>query len=155
MVILKVMRTALNYLSILLIAMLFAPAIHAQNYLGGIKGRITGNLLPVEGAEVVLMRGNNVIDKTKTDENGMYSFPLENPDKYDVIASKPGFRTAMILGVPIREKLVTKNDFYLPVLNNTQCSTLPVKEYYAYNCKRYMRNKTYRTKKERRLAKFD
>ncbi len=149
------MRTVLKFLSLLLPVLLAAPAIYAQSYLGSIKGRLMGNLLPAEGAEVVLMRGDRVIDKARTDENGMYSFPLENPGRYDVIASKPGYRTAKIKGVPIREKIVTKNDFYLPALTNNNVPQYPAVQYYEENSRRYMRNKTYRTKKERRLAKFD
>ncbi|MCD6010584.1 MAG: Carboxypeptidase regulatory-like domain [Flavipsychrobacter sp.] len=136
--------------------LLFASATYAQDdAVGTVSGKLMGNLQPVAGAEVVILQKDKLFDQTTTDENGNYRFPYLRPGYYDVRATMPGYRTSIIIKIPVAENKTTKNDFYLPKYNNGNMPSYPLVEGYEDNCRNYMRNKTYRTKKQRRLAKYE
>lgn len=106
---------------------------------GGISGKLMGNLEAVSGAEVVLMQKDKLIDKTTTDENGHYEFLYINPGEYDIKASKILYRTSIIIHIPVHGDEWTKNDFYLPKLNGHKQHE-PFVETYDKNIKRYMQH---------------
>jgi len=129
----------------ILVFAFFSPAavfnIHAQNGLGGIAGKIMGGLQPLAGADVALLQQDKIIDKTTTDEDGNYSFPLEIPGHYDVKASKQEYRTTIIVRVPMYADCTTKNDLYLGKFNNAHMPKELYVEAYGKNHKIYMRNR--------------
>ena len=45
-----------------------------ENGLGGITGKLTGDLQPVGKVSVVLVQQDKIIDKTETDADGFYKF---------------------------------------------------------------------------------
>ncbi len=112
-----------------------------ENGLGEITGKIMGSLLPVTDAEVVLMLKDKIIDKTTTDEDGIYSFHYVRPGDYDIKATKQGYRITIIAKVPVSEDYVTVNDLYLAKFNNEHMPKNPFVESYRDNWKKYMRNK--------------
>lgn len=112
-----------------------------ENGLGTISGKLMGDLRPVAAAEVVLMQKDKVVDKTKTDEYGNYNFPYVRPGDYDVKATKTGYRTSIIIKIPVSEDHITKNDFYLPKFNNEHMLSNPLVDDYENNCRTYMRQR--------------
>lgn len=136
--------------------LLFITSAHAQDdATGTVTGKLMGNLQPVAGAEVVIMQKDKLFDQKLTDENGTYTFPHLRPGYYDVRATMPGYRTSIIVKIPVAEHKTTRNDFYLPKLNTENMPKTPLVEDYEDNCRNYMRNRTYRTKKQRRLTKYE
>ena len=109
-----------------------------QNELGGISGRIMGNLLPVDGAIIVLMRNNKLIDRTITDEDGQFIFRYTDTGQYDITASKEGFITGIITRIPVTPNHITRNDLYLPKYHKEQMPGDVVSEPYSYN-RKFMR----------------
>ena len=97
-----------------------------QNGLGGISGRIMGNLVPLKGASIALMQENRLIDRTVTDEEGNFVFKFFTPGQYEIIAAKAGFRTSSITGIPVKADNLTRTDFYVPLIvdEHTPSSTL-------------------------------
>ena len=132
---------------------LFAVNAIAQDGVGSVSGKLMGNLEPVAGAEVVIMQKDKLYDKAVTDEDGNYRFPYLRPGHYDVRATMTGYRTTIITKVPVSEDHTTKNDFYLGKYNNAHMPSYPLKEDYEDNCRNYMRNRQYKSKKERWLSK--
>jgi hypothetical protein len=108
---------------------------------GGIEGKLMGNLEIVAGAEVVLMQKDKVIAKETTDENGYYRFLYVNPGHYDVKAVKPGYRTTIIVRVPVRGDETTPNSFYMPKYNDRNMPAGPAIDDYEHNRKKYMRTR--------------
>jgi hypothetical protein len=86
-----------------------------------------------------LIQKDHVIYKTNTDENGNYQFLYVNPGEYDIRATKYGYRTSIIIHVPISANRTIKNDFYLPKFNTVNMQSNPIVDEYANNCKKYMR----------------
>ncbi len=133
---------------------LFTTSTQAQDDgVGNISGKLTGNLQPVAGAEVVVMQKDKLFDKTITDENGGYRFAYLRPGYYDVRATMPGYRTSIIVKIPVAENKTTRNNFYLPKFNTENMPKAPLIEDYEDNCRNYMRNRYRPTKKERWLTK--
>lgn len=136
------MRRIYKTILLLLTAVLSCSnASFAQNGLGTISGKLMGGLQPVSGAEVILLEQENIIDKTTTDENGMYSFEYIRPGKYDLKASKPGHRLTIITHIPVSEDHITQNDIYLGQYNNPHMPKTPIVQSYRDNWRKYMKNK--------------
>ena len=89
-----------------------------------------GAMVPVIGADVVLLQSGKVVDKTTSDEDGYYSFNFLIPGEYNVEGSKKGFRTNIIKSVPAVDDEVTKNDLYLSKFNGTHVPKFPKMELY-------------------------
>ena len=141
---------AIAGITFLLFTQIFAAKasflIHTPDYVtqigvGGISGKIMGNMEAVRGADVVLMQKDKLIDKTSTDENGNYAFKYLSPGNYDIKATKPGYRTSIIITIPVDEDETTGNDFYLPQFNNAHMIKTPIVETYEENFHRYIRHK--------------
>lgn len=130
-----------------------APCCAQDDALGTIAGKLTGNLQPVAGAEVVVMQKDKLFDKTTTGEDGSYRFAYLRPGYYDVRATMPGYRISIIIKIPVAENKTTRNDFYLPKFNTENMPKAPLVEDYEDNCRNYMRNRYRPTKKERWLTK--
>ncbi len=128
-------------IKVLFIVLLSSVAAFAQNGTGNVSGKIMGGLQPVAGAEVVIMQKDKLIDKTSTDEDGNYSFRYLAAGRYDVRATKSGYRTSIIIQVPIAEDRDTKNDLYLPEINNRHMLSNPLVDDYEHNCRTYMRQR--------------
>ena len=111
---------------------------NAQIGVGGIEGKIMGNIEPVSAAEVVLMQKDQLIDKTVTDEHGHYAFYYINPGCYDVRATKADYRTSIIITIPVSQDHTTYNDLYLPKFNNEHMPNDPIVESYDDNFRKYM-----------------
>lgn len=145
-----------SFLTLFIAALLLNTASRAQDDgTGTVYGKLMGNLQPVAGAEVVIMQKDKLFDQKLTDENGNYTFPHLRPGYYDVRATMPGYRTSIIIKIPVRENKTTQNDFYLSQLNTANMPKTPMVEDYEDNCRNYMRNRTYHTKKERHFAKYE
>lgn len=99
-----------------------------QNGLGGITGKIMGDLQPVNGVTLVVMQKDRIIDKTTTDETGNYSFRYLAPGKYDLKAMNNDYRTVIITKIPITADESIKNSFYLPKFNNANMPHTPIVE---------------------------
>ncbi len=140
------------FIAVLLLAI---PSRAQDDATGTVTGKLMGNLQPVAGAEVTILQKDKIFDQKTADENGNYAFPHLRPGYYDVRATMPGYRTSIIVKIPVAEHKNTKNDFYLPKLNTENMPKTPLVEDYEDNCRNYMRNKTYRTKKQRRLTKYE
>jgi len=94
-----------------------------------------GNLFPVSGAVVVLMRNEKLIDRTTTDEDGRFIFRYTDPGNYNIIASKESYHTSVITDIPVTADHTTRNDFYLPKFNSRQVPADAVSEPYSVNRK--------------------
>ncbi len=103
-----------------------------ENGLGAIEGRIMGSLLPLKGVKVVLLRNEEVVDETISDEEGYYRFPLLSPGKYNMKGKKEGHRVSITTEIPVARDLITKVDFYLPKMDDDNRSKFPIVETYEY-----------------------
>ncbi len=111
----------------------FAPNYwYPENGLGGITGKITGDLKGLKSVTVVLMQKDVVVDQTETDEDGFYKFRYLEEGRYDIKAVKEGFITCMVTKIPVAPDRVTKLDFYQPLINNKHMPLSPVVETYDY-----------------------
>ena len=110
-----------------------------ENGLGGITGKITGDLQPAGKVVVVLMHKDKVVDKTLTDEEGFYKFRYVAEGDYDIKATKDGYRTCIVIQIPVQPDRVTKLDFYQPKINNDHMPEHPIVETYEYYHK-YMKH---------------
>lgn len=102
----------------------------STNGLGTISGRVTGDLLPIKGAKLQLLKNDEVIATTETDADGHYSFTFLEPGYYDLKGTKEGFRTAITNTIPSKEDQETKLDFYMPKFNNKNMNRYPIVESY-------------------------
>jgi hypothetical protein len=114
---------------------------HLQRGVGGVEGKIMGNLEAVSGADVVLMQKDKLIDQTKTDENGNYKFYYLSAGDYDIKATKDGYRTHIIITIPVYTDNTTQNDLYLPKFTNASVPRTPIVETYEENYHKYIRHK--------------
>jgi hypothetical protein len=112
-----------------------------ENGLGGIAGKLTGDLQPVGKVSVVLVQQDKIIDKTETDADGFYKFRYVEEGMYDIKATKDGYRTCIVLKIPVIPDHVTKLDFYLPRFNNDHMPDDPIVETYDHYYK-YMDHPT-------------
>lgn len=103
-----------------------------ENGLGAIEGRIMGSLLPLKGVKVVLLRNEEVVDETVSDEEGYYRFPLLSPGRYNMKGKKEGHRVSITTEIPVASDLITKVDFYLPKMDDDNRSKFPIVETYEY-----------------------
>ncbi|MEZ5356471.1 MAG: TonB-dependent receptor [Bryobacteraceae bacterium] len=75
---------------------LTAPALVAQSFQGGVRGRIhdqSGAAIPT--AKVTLTaQATNVSRSTLSNDAGEYSFPAVNPEAYSITVESPGFKFA-------------------------------------------------------------
>jgi Carboxypeptidase regulatory-like domain len=110
-----------------------------QMGVGGIEGKLMGNMEAVGGAELVLMQKDKIIDKTTTDEEGHYFFKYVSPGHYDIKATKTGYRTSIIVQIPVAPDETTPNSFYLPKYNDRKMPSGPIVDDYQYNRRKYMR----------------
>ena len=112
---------------------LFVPNVCCpENGLGGITGKITGDLKGLKNVTVVLMQKDKIVDQTETDEEGFYKFRYLEEGKYDLKALKDGFITCMVTEIPVAPDKVTKLDFYQPLINNNHMPVSPIVESYHY-----------------------
>ena len=103
-----------------------------ENGLGGITGKITGDLKPLGKVVVVLMQNNKVIDQTETDEDGFYKFRYIEEGRYEIKATKDGHRTCVVTRIPVAPDKVTKLDFYQPRINNEHMDSEPIVETFSH-----------------------
>lgn len=82
------------------------------NFSLGIPGSIAGQIidsmthLPISGANVDIMRGNNIIVSALTDEKGYYRIDGLAPRPYIVRVRTPYFQSSLQLGVPVSNQLI-------------------------------------------------
>ncbi len=107
-----------------------SSSIIPANGLGTISGRVTGDLLPIKGAKLQLLKNDEVVATTETDADGHYSFTYLEPGYYDLKGTKEGFRTAITNTIPSKEDQETKLDFYMPKFNNKNMNRYPIVESY-------------------------
>ncbi len=105
-------------------------SIIAESGLGTISGRVTGDLLPLKGAKILLLKNDEVVASTETDAEGHYSFTYLEPGYYDLKGTKEGFRTAITNTIPTKEDQETILDFYMPKFNNKNMNRYPIVESY-------------------------
>ena len=110
-----------------------------QTGVGGIEGKLMGNMEAVAGADLVLMQKDNIIARTTTDEEGHYYFYYLNPGHYDIKATKTGYRTSIIIHIPVTQDETTPNSFYIPKYNDRKMPSSPIIDDYEYNRRKYMR----------------
>jgi hypothetical protein len=83
------------------------------NFTLGIPGSIVGQVidsttnLPISGANVDVMRGNNIIVSALTDGKGYYHIDGLAPRPYIVRVRMPYFQSSLELGVPISNQEIT------------------------------------------------
>ena len=105
-----------------------SASIIAESGLGTISGRVTGDLLPLKGAKLLLLKNDEIVATTETDADGHYSFTYLEPGYYDLKGTKDGFRTAITNTIPSKEDQETKLDFYMPKFNNKNMNRYPIVE---------------------------
>ena len=110
-----------------------------ENGLGGITGKITGDLQPCAKVTVFVLQHDKVVDKTETDEDGFYKFRYLEEGTYDLKAVKDGYRICIVTQIPVAPDRVTKLNFYLPKINNDHMPDYPIVESYDYYY-RYMKH---------------
>jgi hypothetical protein len=103
-----------------------------ENGLGGLTGKITGDLKAVSKVTIVLLRDEEIVDKTKTDEEGFYKFRYIEEGRYELKATKEGYRTCIVTKIPVAADKVTKLDFYQPKINNHQPEGPVVETFHYY-----------------------
>jgi hypothetical protein len=103
-----------------------------ENGLGGLTGKITGDLKAVSKVTILLVRKEEIVDKTETDEDGFYKFRYIEEGRYDLKATKDGYRTCIVTKIPIAADKVTKLDFYQPKINNHQPEGPIVETFHYY-----------------------
>lgn len=106
--------------------------VNADKEVGDITGKIMGALQPVNKVTVILLQNNKVVDKTETDENGIYKFRYLPEGTYDIKASKDGYRTYIVTDIPSVSDKTTRVDLYLAVVNNSHMPDDPIVETYHY-----------------------
>jgi hypothetical protein len=111
-----------------------------QNGLGGISGKVMGDLKPVAGVTLMVMQNDKLMDKTTSDENGYFTFKYLAPGHYDLKATNNDYRTTIITGIPVSADYIIKNDFYLPRFNNAHMPRTPAVETYRDHLK-YLKHK--------------
>lgn len=102
-----------------------------QTDLGTITGRVTGNVTAINGATVVLLHNNELVDRVTTDKDGYFRFTYVNPGRYDIKAAKDGHRANILYAVPVNQYKTTTADFYLPVISNPNTSHQAIAEIYT------------------------
>jgi Carboxypeptidase regulatory-like domain len=99
-----------------------------QNGLGGISGKIMGDLKPVQGATVLVTQKDKVFDQATTDENGYYVIKFLAPGRFDLKVTNEGYRTTIISSIPVSADYTVSNDLYLPKFNNAHMPCTPILE---------------------------
>jgi hypothetical protein len=100
--------------------------------LGKIAGQIRGDLKPLRGVRVVLLKDDEPVDEKITDEYGCFMFVYLTPGCYDIKGCKDGFRTHLITHVPAYADRTTPADFYMPKYNRCNMPACPIVEAYKY-----------------------
>jgi outer membrane receptor protein involved in Fe transport len=102
---------------LLVMGLLFAPPLMAQEQRGAIEGAVkdsSGGVLPGVTIEAKNVAVGSVATAV-TDANGVYRFPALAPGKYDVTANLAGFATKKFEAVEILLGQIKKADFALTV----------------------------------------
>src|SRR5947208_1662174 len=83
-----------RYLAAALLFTLVTPAIYSQSSTGSVRGTVRDQSdAVVPNANVTLTNtATNVPSKGKTNEVGIYVFPVVTPGKYDLLVETPGMQ---------------------------------------------------------------